>query len=72
MKRYFFDVTDGFHDQDEKGVELADDRAAQIEAIRFAGEVLRHEPDRLEDGRLSIQVFDAEHEPLFSITVTLS
>lgn len=41
MPRYFFDVEDGHSTIDAEGTELPDVYAAQAEAIRFSGEVLR-------------------------------
>ena len=53
MRRYFFDLSDGGWEPDRIGTELRDDDAAQHEAIRFAGEVLKHEPGRLQRGEVA-------------------
>lgn len=60
MPRYFFTLRDHVVETDDEGVELADAHAARIEAIRYAGEVLRDEPQLL-DGRnlLVVEVSDA-------------
>ena len=41
MPRYFFHVCDGFSTKDTDGTELPDIYAAQEEAIRLSGELLR-------------------------------
>jgi hypothetical protein len=71
MKRYFFDVSDGWRDPDRVGTELPDDRAARREAIRFAGDILRHEPHRLEEARMRIDVHDRERTVAFVIEIRM-
>jgi len=41
MPRYFFHVTDGYSARDAEGTELPDIYAAQDQAIRTSGEILR-------------------------------
>lgn len=41
MPRYFFHVDDGFSTRDNEGTDLPDIFAAQAEAIRLSGELLR-------------------------------
>jgi Domain of unknown function (DUF6894) len=41
MPRYFFNVDDGFSTKDAEGTDLPDIFAAQEEAIRLSGELLR-------------------------------
>jgi hypothetical protein len=41
MPRYFFHVTDGYLARDSDGTELPDIYAAQDQAIRMSGEILR-------------------------------
>lgn len=41
MPRYFFHVTDGYSIRDAEGTELPDIYAAQDQAIRTSGEILR-------------------------------
>ena len=71
MKRYFFNLSDGTFEPDQEGTELPDDQHAQQQAIRFAGDVLRHEPHRLGDGHLRIDVSVANESVLFAIDISL-
>lgn len=50
MPLYFFSVFDGVDDVDRKGTELANPRAAQIEAISRAGTILKSDAERLAVG----------------------
>jgi len=70
MPRYFFDLSDGFREADALGTDLPGDAHAEVEAIRFLGEVLKHEPERLADGTLRVLVHDEGHTPLWVIAVT--
>lgn len=70
MKRYFFDLSDGTQERDKDGTEYPDEQQAQREAVRYAGEVLKHEPNRLEHGHMRIDVTDEARSTLFSITVS--
>lgn len=71
MTRYFFDLTDGTHERDDAGVELPGVGDAREEAIRFLGEVLKHEPERLVDGRLRVDVSDDARTRLFTACATI-
>ena len=71
MKRYSFNLSDGGWEPDTVGTELPDDFAAQREAIRFAGEVLKGEPHRLDKGQMRVDVHDEAWAVRFSIVVTL-
>ena len=71
MKRYFFNLSDGTRERDDTGQPFVDDMAAQREAIRFAGEILKHEPDRLEHGCLKVDVNDEAGAVLFVVDVQL-
>lgn len=71
MPRFFFDLSDGWCEPDTDGVELADPHAAQREAIRFAGEVLKHEPGRLERDALRILVRTGARETLCAVRIQL-
>ena len=51
MPRFFFHVFDGKDLRDDIGTELSDFDAAQVVAIRFAGEILRDEAHRIEVGQ---------------------
>lgn len=50
MPRYFFHVTDGYSARDTEGTELPDIYAAQDQAIRTSGEILRDMGARFWDG----------------------
>ena len=51
VPRYHFNVYDGVSSLDSDGTELPDWRAARIAAIRFAGEILRDDADRIDLGQ---------------------
>jgi hypothetical protein len=72
MKRYFFNLSDGGWEPDDIGSELPDDRAAQQEAIRFAGEILKGEPEWLERGQMRVDVQDADGKFGFAIEICLT
>jgi hypothetical protein len=71
MQRFFFDLRDGGNDPDETGTELQDEQAAQREAIRFAGEVLRSEPHRLGDGEMRVDVREEGDGVHFAVVIRL-
>lgn len=57
MPRYFFDIYDGVSMLDDTGTELADRQQARIQAIEFAGEVIRDEAKHIalgEDWRIEV------------------
>ena len=47
MPRFHFHIFDGRDQRDEDGTELPDFKTARLEAIRYAGEVLRDQADRV-------------------------
>lgn len=51
MPRYFFNTADGGVNPDDHGMELPDDTAARVAAVRYAGDVLSDQPDVLGTGR---------------------
>ena len=51
MPRFHFHIFDGQDRRDEDGTELPDFQAAQVEAIRFAGEILKDEAHRIALGK---------------------
>jgi hypothetical protein len=66
MPRYFFHVYDGSSDRDEEGTELPDVYAAQNEAIRLSGELLREIGGKFWDGTVwSLEVTDEAGHILF-------
>ncbi len=72
MPRYFFHSADGVREPDRDGTELPDIAAAQLEAIKYAGEVLTHTPETLGDsGQWRVEVVDEGGAHLFTV-VTLT
>jgi len=68
MPRYFFDIHDGASSPDRDGTELADLRAARVQAIETAGAILRESPDSLWVGHpWRMEVMDEERR----VVVTL-
>lgn len=68
MPRYHFNSVDGQVDRDADGMVLPDVRAARLEAVRYAGELLRDDPDRLwQSGQWSIDVTNDAGERVFAI-----
>ena len=47
MPRFFFHHTDGVFDPDNEGTEFADLTTARMEAVRYAGEIVRDYPDEV-------------------------
>jgi hypothetical protein len=71
MPRYFFYTEDGHCFPDEEGTELPNLQAAQWDATRFLGELLRNDPALLwETGDLKIIVKDETGLTLFSVQTT--
>jgi hypothetical protein len=69
MPRFHFHVHDGYSALDVEGTELADWQAARLEAIRLAGDILKHDAHRIalgEDWR--IEVTDGAGLILFQMT----
>lgn len=57
MPRYHFNVHDGVSSLDHDGTELPDWKAARLEAVRLAGEILKDEAERVvlgEDWRIEV------------------
>ena len=66
MPRYFFNVRDGSEILDEDGTDLPDIYAAQAQAIRTSGEILRDLGARFWDGaEWRVEVSDARGTILF-------
>lgn len=73
MPRYFFNTADGRKVCDEEGVELANDAAAKVYAVKYAGEVLLSEPETLAEGhKLDVQVVSEHGETLFTFRSRVS
>lgn len=68
MPRYFFHTADDGHDIDREGFDLANDADARVEGIRFAGAMMKDQPDLLWDGRdFRVAVTDENRRLLFTI-----
>lgn len=68
MARYFFHTANHGRERDEQGFELADDDAARIEAIRFAGSMMADQPKVLWDGKdFRVEVTNEPGDLLFTI-----
>ena len=68
MPRYFFNIHDGLDVQDADGLELADLKAAQTEAVKLFGALLIDQPARLWGGEdCSLEVTDADGSTLFAL-----
>ena len=71
MPRYFFHSMDGHVTLDEEGTVLEDDNAARRQAAILAGEILKGEPEHLDEGlSLRIEVANGNGELLFTVVVT--
>lgn len=71
INRYFFHVEDGPGEPDHIGLELHDHQAAEQAAIKHAGEILKNEPQRLEDGTLSVIVKDGDETMVCALDIKL-
>lgn len=73
MPQFFFHVYDGRDGLDLDGTELADRYAAGIEALQFAGELIKAKADRLLRGEpWRLEVTDAEGRIILRIDLILS
>ena len=71
LPRFFFDVHDGFVSPDDTGTELPSVVHARMEAVKFAGVHLSHEPELVWDGReLRILVFDKNRTLLTTVLIS--
>ncbi len=71
VTRFYFHSTGAFAYRDEEGVELADAPAAEAEALRVLGELLKDAPASLSRmGSLELEVTDAGGHRIFSLQVT--
>ena len=67
---FFFNLSGAVYDPGVEGYELTSKSAARIEAVKFAGELLRDRPDALWDGEeLRVEVTDKNRRALFTIIV---
>lgn len=69
MPRYFFNVHNGSDMPDKDGTVLPDLRAAQKQAVMYAGELMQDVPDAFWDGTdWSMIVADERDMTLFTLT----
>jgi hypothetical protein len=71
MARFYFDYRDGEIARDDEGLDLSSLAEAQAQATTALGEAAR---DMLAsgvggDGKISIEVLDAERTPLFKVAI---
>ena len=72
LARYYFHSVGGSRERDLEGMDLPDDRAAQLTASTFAGEILRDTPDWLWDGgTLRVEIINGAGVLLWTV-VTLA
>jgi uncharacterized protein DUF6894 len=72
MPRFHFDLReDGVFVKDDDGLELADEKAAEQQAIDTATSVARDAFGRGSADRVLIEVWNTHREPLMKVAVTL-
>lgn len=70
MPRFFFHRTDGAFDPDNEGTEFPDLMTARVEAIRFAAETVRDDPQQVWAGdTFRIEVSDEEDMLLYTVVI---
>ena len=70
MPRYFFNIHDGHSSPDTEGLELLNWQVARRQAVRFAGEILKEEAERLPSGEeWKIEVANARGLILFRLDI---
>ena len=68
MPKFFFNIRDGYSYKDDTGIELPDIYAAQKEAIRYSGEVLREMGAKFwDETEWKLEVTDEGGRILFSL-----
>jgi hypothetical protein len=67
MTRYFFSVSNCRSFNDTDGLELPDLPAARAEAIGFARDLMRMEPERREWSSWAVCVTDETHKPVLKL-----
>ncbi len=71
MPRFFFHIEDHVHEIDEEGQELSGAAEARVQAIIFAGALLRDEPNLVWDGqRFEVRVTDEAGKPVTAVHVS--
>lgn len=73
MARYFFHTANGTMQHDGEGLELATMHAAELEAVRFLGDLLSEQPGVVSSSQvLTITVTDAGGRVAFSVKASMS
>jgi hypothetical protein len=67
MPRYYFSVANGRSFNDVDGLELQDIAAARAEAIGFARDLMRLEPERRDWSDWVVRVTDEGHQSVFDL-----
>ena len=70
MARYFFNVVEDGHKVDTIGADYPDPEIARCEAVRFAAQVLKDEPERVWRGtEIRIEATDTWGTILFTLLI---
>lgn len=67
MPRYYFSIANGRSFNDVDGLELPDMAAAQAEAIGFASDLMRLEPERRDWSSWMVRVTGEDQESVFDL-----
>jgi len=68
--RYFFNLAGAVYDPDNEGHELAKATDARVEAVRYAGEMIRDHPTMVWAGEdFRVEVTDGNQMVLFTVIV---
>jgi hypothetical protein len=70
MARYFFNEFDGQYKVDDRGLDLPTLETARLEAVRYAGEAMRDQPELAWKGEeFRVEVTDDKQLVLFTVIV---
>ena len=70
MARYFFNIVEDDHKVDTIGADFPNPEIARMEAVRFAGQMLKSEPERVWKGaELRIEATDTWGTVLFTLII---
>jgi hypothetical protein len=67
MPRYYFSIPNGRAFNDVDGLDLPDIAAARLEAIGFASDLMRMEPERRDWSGWIVRVTDQDQKPVFEL-----
>ena len=71
MPRYFFNTENGGHLRDVEGLELPSEHAAEVEAVRYLGELLAQAPEAYTSGALTITVTCSDGRIAFAVEASI-